>query len=420
VVNTKGLGILLGVVLMALLVRLLFILPAGGKNLLTPWGKTNTDAIAYHQLATSLVEDRGFSKPEGSPTAFRPPLYPFFLSLAYRFFGKDNYLAVRVIQAALGTLTVVLLYMVSRELVDGTKGILIAALAAFYPFHIYLSSEILGEVLFIFFLTLALVFLLLSMSRHPSAYAVGAGCSLGVSSLGKPEIAAFIPFVMIWFFLVHRDWKRRILSVALLLVGFSLLVGPWVVRNYRTYGRVVPLSTNGGINFALGWDRAYLAQIGVRAPFHLDRTSSFGKQDEVERDRSYYGATWKAIAADPIAAIQVYLGKIVHFWDPALASVHPRFVRLVSLGTFSWVLLLGLTGLVKELFRGDRVRSSLFFMLFLCTTLVHALYLPNIRFRVATVDLYLLLFTGALLADLFRTLWTKASGQSPLLSRRAG
>ncbi|MBC7261092.1 MAG: hypothetical protein H5T63_03680, partial [Chloroflexi bacterium] len=43
------------------------------------------DAAAYDRIAQNLLAGYGFASTPGQPTAFWPPLYPFFLAGLYNF-----------------------------------------------------------------------------------------------------------------------------------------------------------------------------------------------------------------------------------------------------------------------------------------------------------------------------------------------
>ena len=98
---------LLGIFLLALLVRVIYILqqranPQFASPLLDP---------AYHdQWAWQLAT--GTWKPEGP--FFRAPLYPIFLAAIYRLVGHD-YLAARMVQAIVGALSCVLTYAIGAR-----------------------------------------------------------------------------------------------------------------------------------------------------------------------------------------------------------------------------------------------------------------------------------------------------------------
>jgi dolichyl-phosphate-mannose--protein O-mannosyl transferase len=80
--------------------------------------------------------------------------------LVYRLFGADNPLAPRIVQAALGSLSCGMLYLIGRSAFSRTVGAIASLAAATYWIFIYFDGELLIPVLIVF-LDLGLLGLLL-------------------------------------------------------------------------------------------------------------------------------------------------------------------------------------------------------------------------------------------------------------------
>ena len=94
---------------LALTLRIIYVLQIRH----TPFFQTlGLDAKFYDQWARDLVRGEG---PSGA--FFMSPLYPYFLALIYRLFGRDLAL-VRLIQAGIGSLSAVLVYLLARDVFD--------------------------------------------------------------------------------------------------------------------------------------------------------------------------------------------------------------------------------------------------------------------------------------------------------------
>ncbi|MBK9654435.1 MAG: glycosyltransferase family 39 protein [Rhodanobacteraceae bacterium] len=101
------------------------------------------------------------------PAATRAPIYPYFLSLIYRFTGlsgsvsagqlQETFHWVRLIQCALDTLTCLLVFCLTRLLARGSTPAALTAslLYALSPYHLYFSNAILTETLATFITVLA-------------------------------------------------------------------------------------------------------------------------------------------------------------------------------------------------------------------------------------------------------------------------
>ena len=116
------------------------------------------DELYHDQWARSIVA--GETYVEGP--YFRAPLYPAFLAAVYRVFGP-GYLVPRLVQAFLGSLSCVLLFLIGRQIFGRGIAAIAGFLAASYWMLIYFDGELLIPSLIVF-LDLLLVWLLLRIA----------------------------------------------------------------------------------------------------------------------------------------------------------------------------------------------------------------------------------------------------------------
>ncbi|HXH23203.1 MAG TPA: glycosyltransferase family 39 protein, partial [Dehalococcoidia bacterium] len=125
-----------------------------------------SDAQYYDAVARSLVSGAGYSvgidgsgfTPGGSPTAFFPPGYPFFLAGVYRLFGHSLD-AARVANCAAAALSIVPVYLAGHRLFGRREGLLAAGGTAVSPSLVYWTPVLVSESLFLlpFLLAVALM-----------------------------------------------------------------------------------------------------------------------------------------------------------------------------------------------------------------------------------------------------------------------
>ncbi len=73
------------------------------------------------------------------------------------------------------------------------------------------------------------------------------GLAIGLAALVRTP-AAFLFFPVAVYFLVLKNWKHFLVSVAAVL----LLFAPWIIRNYRVYGVFMPTNAAAGFNLLTG------------------------------------------------------------------------------------------------------------------------------------------------------------------------
>src|SRR5512143_2147158 len=74
------------------------------------------DALYHHEWALAIATGKQFI----ADAFFRAPLYPYFLGLLYKLFGT-NQMAVKVVQALIGSAGCGLLYLLARRLLADPK-----------------------------------------------------------------------------------------------------------------------------------------------------------------------------------------------------------------------------------------------------------------------------------------------------------
>ena len=163
----------------------------------TPFFQTlGLDAKFYDQWARDVARGQG-----PGDAFFMSPLYPYFLAIVYRLFGRDLTL-VRLIQAGLGSLSAVLVYVLARGVFDRKVGVLAGFLAAAYgAFIFYDGSVLLTPLLVILNLVALVLFVRGDETRRPAPFVL-AGVALGVSAIGRAAVLLFVPVALGWIWAV--------------------------------------------------------------------------------------------------------------------------------------------------------------------------------------------------------------------------
>ena len=205
------------------------------------------------EVATLADPRRGAAKAP-PPTAFYPPGYPMFVAAVV---GTSDALGVaqdlqvpiiEMIQALLGTATILGVFELGRRLAGESVGVSGAAVMAFYPNQIATTGTLQLETVFVLLSVLsALALLNLARAVRPSLRNVTlTGFGLGLVALVRPTIALL---AVGWFvtMLVLRAPVRRTLALAgVLIIAMVLPVAPWTVRNSIRMKTFVPISTGAG------------------------------------------------------------------------------------------------------------------------------------------------------------------------------
>jgi 4-amino-4-deoxy-L-arabinose transferase-like glycosyltransferase len=205
-----------------------------------------SDTLEYWSAAVRLVEQGQYSFFVDGYTlrAWRPPGYPFLLASGMLILGKQPWLA-----AFLGFCAYVATFLTVYRLAQMVLGHRAArgavATVAFWPSTIAIFVNPTTEPVSLVFVALTTFAFLRSIdaSWRWSAFA---GVSAGYGALVQPSLLT-LPVLCFLYTVIAPELRRRILvrSVVTLVFAAGTLM-PWAVRNYRVFGTVVPVSTNGG------------------------------------------------------------------------------------------------------------------------------------------------------------------------------
>lgn len=204
----------------------------------------DADSAEYLALAENLMLGHGFTWDKSIPfypNSFRTPVYPGFLVLARYLFGY--YEAALVIQSILMVLSGYILYLIGREYIDSKKltywsiGIFL-----FTPFSLNVSVKFLTQSLFLFFLILAIWSWVKFLKTQRNNYFILTSFLLPILALIRP-IAQYVLIIFIlslgysaYFRQIHLSLKQFMVLVSTMCVIFFMVLTPWLVRNYKTFG----------------------------------------------------------------------------------------------------------------------------------------------------------------------------------------
>jgi 4-amino-4-deoxy-L-arabinose transferase-like glycosyltransferase len=205
------------------------------------------DAGDYHQLATRLVEGRGYVNEAGMPTAWRPPAYPVFLAGIYKIAGV-NVTRATMVQVILGGLTVLMLTAVGAMILGWPRALIAGAIAAVYPALVWLPRLLLSENVSLFLMLVSLVTIILYLRTSRKVWIIVFGVICALNSLVRGG-NLFLPIVVaLGLLALHwRNWKRLVPPLLAMTVAFVVTLLPWTIRNYRVFHHVVPIATQDGL-----------------------------------------------------------------------------------------------------------------------------------------------------------------------------
>jgi asparagine N-glycosylation enzyme membrane subunit Stt3 len=266
-----------------LVARLLLILALAGGAYLRIWGINamgyNTDEAVYAGQAAAIAGVPGL---KDIFPIFRahPLLFQALLALVYKVQFSD--LAGRLLSAALGIGTILLVYGLGKSLYGKVAGAISAVFLALMPYHVIVSRQVLLDGPMVFFATLTLLLLALFAKTKRPEWLYATGAAMGLTFLSKETSLVLIGAIYA-FLALAPETKVRVRDLVISTGLMALVVAPFPITLLLAGG------TTSGKN--------YLAWQLFRRPNH---------------DWSFYGTY--VPAALGIGLVLVALAGLIYLW----------------------------------------------------------------------------------------------------------
>lgn len=254
-----------------------------------------SDYLVNHQIARQL--SRGEYQ-NGYPRSIG---YPIFLGFLYRLYPDP--VMGRLLNAVLGAGSIWLCYLIGNRLHLGRGSLAAAAVMAFLPNEIMLSSVLCTEICGMTFFLAAILGILRLRAVRNAAAAGWAGFGFGMAILFRPNLLAFIPLI-VGLTLALRPVRLKgrlgllgvycagILAPSILIAGWHIAVsGIWTLKPLSNPSAAYTLLS--GTNVASG------------GTYQAEEASLYWDWPEAQRTNRSLQTAWERISGNPGAFIDL-------------------------------------------------------------------------------------------------------------------
>jgi len=372
------------------------------------------DAHEYLLMARRILEGHLL----WDQVTIHSPLYAYLLAGLLAFF-RDDLGVLRAAQAiGAGAGTTLLVWAIARRCAGGVAAGVSAWLAATLWPLVFHDSEILVESIVVL-LNAGALYALLRAGGRPAWLALG-GLLLGLSTITRPNAAAFVPVAALWA--ARQEGRSRVEesnrsprrrgrekkpgsrrlrkgaaagAIAAVLLGAAIPVVPVLLRNRAVSGAWV-LQTNGGLNFYIGNRPGADGTPNVRPgrPWAqlVAMASSRGITEPAAQDAFYRGMALRWWREEPGRALALFGKKVFLFWNAyeTRSSLDIYYFRRLSPALslpwpgFGAAAPLALLGAGITLFR-RRPETDLLLLYAVTYTLATAIFAVSGRYRIPIV-----------------------------------
>lgn len=363
------------------------------------------DEKAYYTYAVNLTQGLGYTLDGKTPSSWRTPGYPVFLSL-FVYCG-----ATPIFLRFLNFIALAACLYVMRSILERTnagKGAAFSGILLLgYGVLFYTAGTLYPQTLFSLFLLLLFRIAITREFTYKKAILYGL---VGAILIMLHPTAIFIPPLVVACMILPNNWSlisRGIVSGLIIIICFV----PWVYRNYLIYDAFIPISAHGGDT--LYWGNNPNTNFDA---WYETITEDIAKQtigmSEVEEDRFYKKKAYEFWKNQPGAAMKLYIKKFLyHFNFQNKYKIQSESSNIKSIIMFVTYYPLLLCLLLRLLFAGKVPLSRaeyLFVTIYLVSALFHAIFLTRIRFRLP-YDVLLITHIGIMFTLLSNWLQAKKS-----------
>ena len=332
----KELLIGLGIFILALLVRLLYLYESSANpSFVCP----TVDSNIYDSAARSLSAGDGMGD-----VFFRQPFfYPFFLTIVY-LTSNSSIICAKVIQVLLGCVTCFLTYRLGRGAFGRGTGIIAGIITALYGPLIFFEAELLGSGWAALWSVVLLLLFLKSSSKKSIWLCFVLGICAALSIITRPTFVPFVAVTVVWlaiiFYRAGDRWRKIALRFGGILTGFLLIAVPIAAQNFRITGHFGILPSSGGINFYIGNNPNYAETLPARPGWDWEEITELPRRsgvvgDQWEQQKFFKQKVINYVFTEPFEFVKGLARKSIQFLN---SREIPRNVDVYLFGKWSRLL----------------------------------------------------------------------------------
>jgi 4-amino-4-deoxy-L-arabinose transferase-like glycosyltransferase len=349
------------------------------------------------RIAQAIASGQGFSSPmplPTGPTAWMAPLYPYFVAAIFRVCGiysKSSALLILALQDLFSALTCMAVFQIGRESFGTSAGLRAAWIWAFFPYGIFVPNHWIWETSLTTLLLAGLFLLTLRLDGTMRFHDwLIYGFLWGVAALTSPVVLFVFPALLVWLL-----WRHQIQHVLLIrqmtLTGsiVCLMVAPWFVRNYLTFGRFIPFRSNFGAVLRMGnsGDLSSPRNDSLNPSENERELTEFRQRGEIAYVAEKKQEATEFIQSHPGMFARLTGGRIIETWTaiwlPAPLEIFRSewsAFKLVNILFCSSLSILALVGL-RRAYRMNRPAAWLYLSVLACFPLIYYVTSSHMRFR---------------------------------------
>lgn len=363
------------------------------------WGNKplTHDATEYLELAKNFNQTGHLELPARKTLMIesygRAPGYPIWLSFLLRI--SPTLAWIRIAEALVGFVNTYLFFLLARESFGLRAGIVAFMLSSVYVPFIVLAPVILSDNLWMCCMLISYWFLIRKSAavvrptiiNHIFSFAL-----LAIATLIRPGSVFLLPL-----YLLSAFRKRGFTPAVVLCALYFLILLPWNFHLYRKEGHPIFVASEGGITLWTGTHPSYSGDgdlsvnPGVQRDYR-ELLKKYSRLSSAERGQIYTALAFENVVKHPAEFAIIEIKKLL-FWILPIGPSVTKMSMLHIVSSFLFYLPLLIFAVVGFRRLGPDLR---FFVLGVAIsfTVMILVFLPQERFRIASIDPILLVIAS--------------------------
>lgn len=304
------------------------------------------------------------------------PLYPVILALT----NNSFFTVFFDISLSLGLS--IFIYLVTYELTKSFKiSLLSFFISSFYPFFIFYSVAKLTEITFIFLFMSGLYFFLKEKFYYSFFLLILSTYCRGTYDYLYPLLFAII--------LVLKNYNFKLIGITLIkyFLVYVILMSPWWYHNYLKYDQFVRLNLSTGHLLYSGNNPLNKSGGGVGnkdiSKSDVDLSIFDHINNPIKKELSQKNMAIDYIFENKQKTMKMFVVKFIRLWrvTPYAEDYQNIFYKLTSYLSYGLLFFLTILFFITKTFSKYKLLSVLFLTKFLYLSLIHAITISSIRYR---------------------------------------
>ncbi|MFC1631918.1 hypothetical protein ACFL2I_05140 [Candidatus Omnitrophota bacterium] len=350
--------------------------------------ETGSDGGYYDYLANRFLAGEYFSMPQNKG-------YWLFLAGIYHLFGR-NYFVVGLIQSILGSLAIVLIYLIAKR----AFGVLVARVAAIVSvlnYSLVFSAAAVGHQAMDIFYGLTVVYLLMKtrdvgINRKGALLLALAGIFSALLIVNR-EINGLLPLVVsgwLGYLFLKSGYKRSEIAgiIGIFFLFFALGIGPFLYLNYTECGSLYDRTSTYSPEWIFTQLSPHLTEMGFSPYADLEGSLKIVTQEPL----IFFKAIWLNCYSK---FVRLYFSQGYGGFDPIFLVRKPTTNYFLTIWFYAYFLTF--IGMISVFMKKtaqmikDRPVAYLVLSIILYKTLIHMITYGNYRYR-APIEPFLIMF----------------------------